>query len=132
MEIWLNEVCDSRSLKLSRLVLTIGSYPWLIAVHYIYELHYLFTFILWLPLGHWFNSSPCIIDLHWDYNYYHSWSDNRWLMQERIDNNIIDDKIDNIDDRVRTLWELIWQTLDYRKTSKEVVNILFLFINCWT
>jgi len=51
-------------------------------------------------------------------------------MQEMIDNNIIDDGIDDIDDRVRTLWELIWQTLDYRKTSKEVMNILFLFMNC--
>jgi len=53
-------------------------------------------------------------------------------MQEMIDNNIIDDGIDDIDDRVRTIWELIWQTLDYRKTSKEVMNILFLFMNCWT
>jgi len=54
------------------------------------------------------------MDLHWDYNYYQPWGDNKWLIQEMIDNNIIDDGI-NIDDRVGVtnfIWPYLHQFFD--------------------
>ena len=43
--------------------------------------------------------AECVMELHWDYDYYQLWTDNKWIVEEIIvirDEGDKDDIIDNV------------------------------------
>jgi len=40
-----------------------------------------------------------VMDIEWNYQYYQPWSDNDWLLQELIDNNVIIEEEEKYNDK---------------------------------